>query len=92
MCSLNVRFIVECVFDVIFGTENDIKNAFDTERHIQTAHPKRRCNRPLKGSITRCVMMCVSMSDKPFVAEACDIGVFLWYECRMPLRQTVCRS
>jgi hypothetical protein len=27
--------------------KNDIKNAFDRETHIQTAHPKRKCNRPL---------------------------------------------
>jgi hypothetical protein len=33
MCSLDVRFTVECVFDVIFRFEkpkNDIENAFDT--------------------------------------------------------------
>jgi hypothetical protein len=28
--------------------KNYVKNAFDSEMHIQTAHPKRKCNRPLK--------------------------------------------
>jgi hypothetical protein len=32
-----------------FDTENDIENAFDRETHIQTAHSKRKCNRPLSG-------------------------------------------
>jgi uncharacterized protein YegL len=49
MRSLDVRFTVECVFDgnfLVFDNENDIENAFDNETHIQTAHPKRKCNRP----------------------------------------------
>jgi hypothetical protein len=53
-CSLDVRFTVECVFDVIFGffdTENDMENEFDSETHVETAHPKRRCNRSLKEVI-----------------------------------------
>jgi hypothetical protein len=34
---------------LVFDTENDIKNAFDGKTHIQTAHPKRKCNRPLRA-------------------------------------------
>jgi hypothetical protein len=40
-----VRF--RCQFSV-FNIENDIGNACDGETHIQTAHPKRKCNRPLR--------------------------------------------
>jgi hypothetical protein len=50
MFSLYVRFTVVCVFNVIFSVEklkNKIKNAFDGETHIQTAHPKRKCVRIL---------------------------------------------
>jgi hypothetical protein len=49
MCSLIVRFTVKCVFDGIYNvlsTSNDVKNTIDSETHIQTAHPKRKCNRP----------------------------------------------
>jgi hypothetical protein len=31
----------------VFDTENDIENACDVETHIQTAHPKCKCNQPL---------------------------------------------
>jgi hypothetical protein len=30
--------------------KNDIQNACDDETHIQTAHPKRKCNRPLSSN------------------------------------------
>jgi hypothetical protein len=49
MCSLCVRFTVACVFNVIFEflTLKMTENACDGETHTQTAHPKRKCNRPL---------------------------------------------
>jgi hypothetical protein len=31
---------------LVFNTENYIANACDGETHTQTAHPKRKCNRP----------------------------------------------
>jgi hypothetical protein len=37
---------------LIFDTENDIENACDGKTHIQTAHPKRKCNRPLNNTNT----------------------------------------
>jgi hypothetical protein len=37
----------QCNF-LVFDIENDIENAIDIEKHIQTANPKRKCNRPLK--------------------------------------------
>jgi hypothetical protein len=43
-----VRFTVACVImSFVFDTKNDFENAFDSETRIQTAHPKRKCNRPL---------------------------------------------
>jgi hypothetical protein len=46
----NVRFTVKFVFDVIFefSTLKDIENAFDSQMHIHTAHPKRKFNHPFK--------------------------------------------
>jgi hypothetical protein len=47
MCVLlSIAFLA-----VIFSVKNskkDIKNTFDSETHIQTALPKRKCNRPRK--------------------------------------------
>jgi hypothetical protein len=39
----------------------------DIETHMKNA----RCNRPLKGRLHGAFLMCIFMSDKPFVAEAC---------------------
>jgi hypothetical protein len=45
-CAFHRRMRFQCQFWV-FNTENDIENACDDETHIQTAHPKRKCNRLL---------------------------------------------
>jgi hypothetical protein len=54
-CVLNVQF--GCAFPGRMRFQfhfqcrklkNDIENAFDRETHIQTAHPKRKCNQLLK--------------------------------------------
>jgi hypothetical protein len=45
-CAFHHRMRFQCNFWVL-NTENDIENACDGETHTQTAHPKRKCNRPL---------------------------------------------
>jgi hypothetical protein len=49
MCSLDVRFTVMRFrgHSWVFYTENDIENIFDSEMQTKTAHPKRKCNRPI---------------------------------------------
>jgi hypothetical protein len=63
-CFLDMQF--ECAFHRrrrfwcnfwVLNTENDIENAFDSETHIQTAHLKRKCNRPLRESRPRRVKL-----------------------------------
>jgi hypothetical protein len=46
-CTFHRRMRFRCQFWV-FKPENYIENACDGETHIQTAHPKRKCDRPLK--------------------------------------------
>jgi hypothetical protein len=59
-CVLDVQF--GCAFYcrkrfrgnfLFFDTENAVENTSNSKTHIQTAHPKRKCNRPLNnhGSI-----------------------------------------
>jgi hypothetical protein len=45
-CAFPGRMRFRCHFQSR-KLKNDIKNVFDSETQIKTAHPKRKCNRPL---------------------------------------------
>jgi hypothetical protein len=54
----------------IGGQASATNGLSDIETHIKNA----LCNRPLKVRLHGAFSTCVSMSEKPFDAEACDIG------------------
>jgi hypothetical protein len=50
--------------------KNDVQNAVDSLTHIQTAHTKRKCNRPLKMPFTR-LPPCILVVGHTIRAQRC---------------------
>jgi hypothetical protein len=65
-CSLDECFTSRKRFRCFFHCQklkNDTKNAFNSETHIQTAHPKRKCNRPFsQGELVTLSSNCYKFS------------------------------
>jgi hypothetical protein len=65
-CAFHYRISFWCHF-LCQKLKNDIKNAFDSDTHIQTAHPKRNCNRPLKRHfLKKNYLLCILIAFDSF--------------------------
>jgi hypothetical protein len=76
-CAFDCHMRFRCHF-YIFDTENEIENACDSETHIQTAHSKRKCNRPLKHCLVPSMYACKELglicTLRTYVAPSSHIG------------------